>query len=69
MAGLGLYLVFGLLDLTVGGRLTSYLLLIRFGAVCPTLLAVFGLSFLRISSASAKPACPSPCWPRALAWW
>ncbi|QUD88445.1 ATP-binding protein [Phenylobacterium montanum] len=47
MAGLGLYLVFGLLDLTVGGRLTSYLLLIRFGAVCPTLLAVFGLSFLR----------------------
>ncbi|HEY2660625.1 MAG TPA: ATP-binding protein [Caulobacteraceae bacterium] len=45
LAGMGLYFVFGLLDLTVGGSLTTYLLIIRYGVVCPVLLGIFGLTF------------------------
>ncbi|MBS0412045.1 MAG: hypothetical protein JSR86_19150, partial [Proteobacteria bacterium] len=47
LAGTALYFTFGLLDLTVGGRLWGALLAIRYGVVCPILLGIFGLTFLK----------------------
>ncbi len=47
LAGAALYATFGILDVVVGGRATAWLLAIRWGLVCPFLLAVFGLSFLK----------------------
>src|SRR4051812_1510747 len=46
LAGMCLYAAFGLLDLIVGGAFTPYLLIIRYGLVCPILLGIFGLTFL-----------------------
>jgi signal transduction histidine kinase/CheY-like chemotaxis protein len=46
LAGATLYFSFGLLDVTVGGRMTDYLLGIRYGVVCPILLGIFGLTYL-----------------------
>ena len=47
LAGMGLYVTFGLLDLTVGGGVTAYLLVIRYGVVCPIVFGIFGLTFLK----------------------
>ena len=46
LAGTALYSSFGLLDLTVGGSIAPFLLLIRWGVVCPILIGIFGLTFL-----------------------
>jgi len=48
MAGVLLYLVFGALDKIVGGDSANTLLVIRYGIVCPILLAVSILSFFPI---------------------
>jgi signal transduction histidine kinase/AmiR/NasT family two-component response regulator len=45
LGGTALYGAFGVLDLTVGGPSTAVLLAIRWGIVCPILLAIFGLTF------------------------
>ncbi len=45
LAGLSLYASFGLLDLTVGGRLATALLIIRLGVVIPILAGIFALTF------------------------
>ena len=45
LAGLSLYASFGLLDLTVGGRLATSLLIIRLGVVIPILAGIFALTF------------------------
>ena len=45
LAGLSLYASFGLLDLTVGGRLATSLLVIRLGVVIPILATIFALTF------------------------
>ncbi|HEX2816988.1 MAG TPA: histidine kinase dimerization/phospho-acceptor domain-containing protein, partial [Phenylobacterium sp.] len=45
LGGTALYAAFGLLDLTVGGPSTAVLLAIRWGLVCPILLAILGLTF------------------------
>ena len=47
LAGMALYFVFGFLDLAVGDRDTPALLTIRYGVVCPILLIIFGLTFLK----------------------
>ena len=47
LAGSALYCSFGFLDRIVGGPATGHLLLIRWGLVCPFLLAMFGLTFLK----------------------
>ena len=47
LAGTGLYISFGLLDLIAGGDATSHILAIRYGVVCPTLVAIFGLTYWR----------------------
>ena len=48
LAGMGLYFVFGLLDIIVGGGIANYLLIIRYGIVCPILFGIFCLSFLPV---------------------
>ena len=45
LAGVGLYVVFGFLDIFVGGSFTRYLLAIRYGVVCPILLGILCLTF------------------------
>ena len=55
LAGMGLYFTFGLLDLTVGGSLAGYLLVIRYAVVCPILFGIFCLTF-------------SPIFPRVGQW-
>jgi signal transduction histidine kinase len=47
IGGIALYMLFGLLDLRVGGSAVSQLFLIRYAIACPTMLAVFALSFTR----------------------
>ena len=47
LAGSALYFSFGFLDRIVGGAASGALLLIRWGLVCPFLLAMFGLTFLK----------------------
>jgi len=47
LAGTALYFTFGLLDLAVGGRLWGELLTIRYGVVCPILMGIFGLTFMK----------------------
>ncbi len=46
--GLLFYIVFGALDLIIGGPDLTRLWLIRFGLVCPGLLCVLGLTFLPV---------------------
>ncbi len=46
LAGCALYCGFGLLDLIAGGAATRDLLMIRLCLVCPSLLAVFDMTFL-----------------------
>jgi signal transduction histidine kinase len=48
IAGVLLYLVFGALDRAVGGNAAHTLLVIRYGFVCPILLAVSVLSFFPV---------------------
>lgn len=48
IAGTLLYLVFGALDFMVGGHAVHTLLIIRYGFVCPILLAVSILSFFPV---------------------
>ncbi len=45
IAGIGLYMLFGILDLRVGGSAASSLFVIRYAVACPILLLVFVLSF------------------------
>src|SRR3954463_2527430 len=45
LAGTGLYVAFGFLDQLVGGSATHIVMAIRYGVVCPTLLAIFGLTY------------------------
>jgi two-component system cell cycle sensor histidine kinase PleC len=47
IAGIMLYMLFGLLDLRVGGDAVRALFFIRYAIACPILLAVFALSFTR----------------------
>ncbi|MGH6828089.1 MAG: sensor histidine kinase [Rhizomicrobium sp.] len=46
-AGAALYMLFGILDLKLGGRVVHSLFLIRYGVVSPIVLAVLGLTFTR----------------------
>ncbi|MGH6889570.1 MAG: ATP-binding protein [Rhizomicrobium sp.] len=48
IAGVLLYFAFGLLDVMVGGQSVRTLLIIRYGLVCPLLLAVCVLSFFPV---------------------
>jgi signal transduction histidine kinase/ActR/RegA family two-component response regulator len=48
LAGMALYFTFGLLDLAVGGSVAGYLLMIRYGVVCPIMFGVFCLTFLPV---------------------
>ena len=45
VAGIGLYMLFGILDLRVGGDAVGILFFIRYAIACPMLLAVLVLSF------------------------
>jgi signal transduction histidine kinase len=45
LAGVVLYLTFGLLDSFIGGQSTAYLLMIRYAVVCPILLGILALTF------------------------
>jgi signal transduction histidine kinase len=45
VAGIALYVVFGVLDSFVGARSVEALWIIRYGIVCPVALAVLGLTF------------------------
>ncbi|MGZ6020612.1 MAG: ATP-binding protein [Phenylobacterium sp.] len=56
LAGLALYASFGVLDAAVGGRATTLLWVIRYGVVCPILLGIFGLTFLRRFPLVGQPA-------------
>jgi signal transduction histidine kinase/AmiR/NasT family two-component response regulator len=47
LAGTALYGAFGFLDIAVGGSSTPAMLAIRWGLVCPILLAIFGLTFCK----------------------
>ena len=47
VAGIGLYMLFGMLDMRVGGDAVGKLFLIRYAIACPMMLAVLGLSFTR----------------------
>ena len=47
IGGSALYAAFGMLDVAVGGSSTATLLAIRWGLVCPILLAIFGLTYFR----------------------
>jgi signal transduction histidine kinase len=47
VAGIGLYMLFGILDLRVGGDAVGILFFIRYAIACPMLLAVLVLSFTR----------------------
>ena len=47
VAGIGLYMLFGILDLRVGGDAVGTLFFIRYAIACPMLLAVLVLSFTR----------------------
>lgn len=55
-AGVGLYLAFGILDAAIGGDQLVKIWLIRFGFVCPILLAILGLTFTRHFHALAQAA-------------
>ena len=55
IAGIGLY-VFGVLDFIVGGDMLPALWAIRYGGVCPILLGIFGLTFLKSFVRFAQPA-------------
>jgi two-component system cell cycle sensor histidine kinase PleC len=45
LAGITLYVTFGLLDAFVGGDVAHYMLVIRYGVVSPILLGILGLTF------------------------
>ena len=45
IAGIALYMLFGVLDSRLGGQAVTSLFVIRYAIVCPILLAVFGLTF------------------------
>jgi two-component system cell cycle sensor histidine kinase PleC len=47
IAGTALYMLFGVLDLRVGGAAAHDVFFIRYAIVCPILLVVFGLTFRR----------------------
>lgn len=47
VAGIGLYMLFGILDMRVGGDAVGMLFFIRYAIACPMLLAVLVLSFTR----------------------
>ncbi len=47
VAGIALYMLFGILDLRVGGDAVGKLFFIRYAIACPMLLAVLALSFTR----------------------
>jgi two-component system, cell cycle sensor histidine kinase PleC len=55
-AGVGLYLAFGILDAAISGDQLSTIWLIRFGFVCPILLAMLALTFTRHFQALAQAA-------------
>lgn len=55
-AGVGLYLAFGILDAAIAGDQLGTIWLIRFGFVCPILLAILGLTFTRHFQALAQAA-------------
>ena len=60
LAGTGLYVSFGLLDLIAGGSATHHILAIRYGVVCPILIGIFCLTywkdFYRIGQAALSTA-------------
>ena len=60
LAGTGLFICFGLLDLIAGGTATHYILAIRYGVVCPILIGIFCLTywkdFYRIGQAALSTA-------------
>ena len=56
IAGIGLYVCFGVLDFIVGGDMLPALWAIRYGGVCPILLGIFGLTFLKSFVRFAQPA-------------
>ena len=45
IAGIALYMLFGVLDSQLGGQAVTSLFVIRYAIVCPILLAIFGLTF------------------------
>ncbi len=47
IAGIALYMAFGVLDSRLGGQAVPSLFIIRYVIVCPILLLVFGLTFTR----------------------
>ncbi len=55
LAGTGLYIAFGFLDALVGGSATHILMAIRYGVVCPILLAIFGLTYFPIFQRFGQP--------------
>jgi signal transduction histidine kinase/AmiR/NasT family two-component response regulator len=56
LAGLALYASFGLLDEAVGGQVTRLLWAIRYGVVCPILVGIFALTFLKSFPRVGQPA-------------
>ncbi len=55
IAGIGLYLCFGVLDYIVGGESLAALWTIRYGFVCPVLLSIFAITFTPIFFRFAQP--------------
>jgi signal transduction histidine kinase len=47
IAGIGLYMLFGLLDLQVGGKAVGTIYFIRYAVICPIMLAAFCFSFTK----------------------
>jgi two-component system cell cycle sensor histidine kinase PleC len=59
VAGIALYMLFGILDMRVGGDAVRTLFFIRYGIACPMLLVVLGLSFTRYFAAWGQVALAS----------
>ena len=55
-AGVGLYLAFGILDYAIGGNQLYTIWAIRYGFVCPIILALLGLTFTSHFRRVAQPA-------------
>ena len=60
IAGIGLYMLFGLLDLQVGGKAVGTIYFIRYAVICPIMLAAFCFSFTNGSNISARSPWPAP---------
>jgi signal transduction histidine kinase len=56
IAGIGLYIAFGVLDAVVGGAARNSMLLIRYGIVSPITLSIFALTFFPVFYRVAQPA-------------